>query len=549
MQLNKMIGEAEQMAFDIVRLWEDMKEDIYIYGTGLFAQEVCRRSVDFVEKRVRAFVVTNVDYQKSYLGKPVYGISELAEYYRNEIILVAVSGKYKTEIEKELKKYKYHHILYLTDYECDEWALYKGNNLLEYRKSIQNWYRNIEKDINSSFVDPLETELRPEKNEKMIIFISGMEMAMPRDIKIMKALKKYGYEVIVLCYGGAWGATIEKEMQIYSISMKQCNDIEELMYKMLSYNPLLYYIEPVWGDCSWANVIIQQKELFGKIVITLYDVFNDGLVFASEYQKSMEQYALQNADGIVWRWFAKQQLEKQGMKFRGISLQFLDYCNGDYEIDIADDSFKEEEVKLCFICGHPEFLFKEYTEMESGYCVHANAEDVLERIKNKNCCFHVFVWNLSDGAMEKCRQLEDKYDNFKVFFGYEHYQLLNIIEGYDYGCFFGTAGKKVPDEISVDGRYLGTVLKDAIANKFFDYLDAGLPVVATIPYKMCDYLNDYKVLIRMDTDNLDVDYLRENRAYYKKNVKKARTELSIDNQITRMTTFFHDVAHTESINV
>lgn len=531
------------MTLDVDRLWKDLKGDIIIYGIGLYARELCIRYAKDIDNRIKAFVVTNPDGQTSFLGRPVYGLSELNQFYNDEIILVAVSVQYKREIEGELHKCQYQHILYLTDYECNEWDLYKGKSELEYRQFMQSWHEYVDHNIQgTSHGDSKNNKSDTAKNIKQIVFIIGMEMALPRNIKIIRALKRKGYDVVLLCYGGVRGVTVEKELQMYSITIEQCNFIEELMYKMLTYKPLLYYIEPSWGDCSWANVLIQQKEMFGKIVITLYDVFNDGLVFASEQQKRMEQYALENADGIVWRWYSKSQLEKQGMKFSGKSLQFLDYCNGDYKESYEYSSINDEELKLCFICGHPDFLFEEYPKEAVGYIVHARMEDILKKIKNENCCFHFFGWQLSDRAMEKCKELEYKYNNFKAFFGYEHSQLLEIIKKYDYGCFFGTAGREVPENLSVDGRYLGTVLKDAAANKHFDYLDAGLPIVSTIPQKMCEYLSQYNVLIKMDLNSLDIDFLRRNKILYKENVMKARGELSIDNQILRLIDFFDEVA-------
>ena len=80
-------------------------------------------------------------------------------------------------------------------------------------------------------------------------------MALPRIIKIIKALKENGYDIVVLCYGGVSGNVVQKELSEYQIVIEQCRYMEELMYKMLKYNPLLYHIEPAWGDCSWADVL------------------------------------------------------------------------------------------------------------------------------------------------------------------------------------------------------------------------------------------------------------------------------------------------------
>lgn len=532
------------MFFLISQLIRDIKGDIFIYGVGHYAQDIYRKFCDSpLEKQIKAFVVTEKCEKIEFFGKPIYSISELREYYNDETILVSVSKKYSDEIKNKLEKESFTKLLFLADYEYknfDLWKNYRGKHTTEYIEYIQNWEWN--------FIPCKEDRqcygLRPAKHKKQIIFIIGMEMALPRIIKIIKALKENGYDIVVLCYGGVSGNVVQKELSEYQIVIEQCRYMEELMYKMLKYNPLLYYIEPAWGDCSWADVLVQQKDMFGKIVIDLYDVFNDGLVFASEEQKEMEKYALEHADGIVWRWYAKEQLERQGFRLRGKSIQFLDYCIGNG--DTAHQSqlgVNSDTVKICFVCGHPNFLFETYTEMSNGYAVHANIYDILKQIGNHDCCLHLYAWGLTEEAMKKCKALEAECDNFQAFFGYEHQQLLDRIKGYDYGCMIFTEGQDVPDNITVDGRYFGTVFKDATCNKYFDYIDAGIPVIATLPKKICDYLEDFGVLIKMNSSTLDIDLLRKKRFYYRQRVKEVKHELSVEYQVFRLIEFFNDVAY------
>lgn len=534
------------MFFEISRLCKDLDENIIIYGIGCYAQDIYGKFCNLLfEQKVKGFVVTGVAEGRYFFNKPVYQISELMDYYIDETILVAVSEKYKVEISKELERLELKKIIYLSDYEYKNnstWEYYKHKNKSEYMYYIQNWMLNNK----YSTMDCCALGQRIEKKDKQIVYIIGMEMALPRHLKIIKALKKHNYEIIVLCYGDIKGKVVGKELSACQIIIKYCSVIEELMCEMLKYNPLLYFIGPAWGDCSWANIVIQQKKMFGKIVITIYDVFNDGLLFASKQQKQMERYALEKADGIVWRWFSKEQLEKQGMEFDGKSIQFLDYCTSDFEID--DEVHLEnvhKELKLCFVCGHPDYFFEEYESMAKGYIVNAKIQDILKKIKGKQCCFHLFAWNMGEYAKKKCKELELKYENFRVFMGYEHQDILKRIQEYDYGCFLCTGGEVIPDDMSVDGRYLGITHKDAVSNKFFDYLDAGLPIIATLQRTLCDYLEEYGVLIKMNIDNLDIQYLQKNRYYYKEMVKQAKIELSIERQIPRLIYFFDSVGKYE----
>ena len=58
---------------------------------------------------------------------------------------------------------------------------------------------------------------------------------------------------------------------------------------------------------------------------------------------------------------------------------------------------------------------------------------------------------------------------------------------------------------------------------------------------MWEYLSPYKIVIKMDLSNLDIDYLKKNRNYYKQEVRKAQKELDINNQIIRLIHFFKEI--------
>ena len=68
-----------------------------------------------------------------------------------------------------------------------------------------------------------------------------------------------------------------------------------------------------------------------------------------------------------------------------------------------------------------------------------------------------------------------------------------------------------------------------------------MPVITTWSSKMWEYLSPYKIVIKMDLSNLDIDYLKKNRNYYKQEVRKAQKELDINNQIIRLIHFFKEI--------
>ncbi len=153
--------------------------------------------------------------------------------------------------------------------------------------------------------------------------------------------------------------------------------------------------------------------------------------------------------------------------------------------------------------------------------------------------FHVFAG--VNAGMEDCKQLENKYHNFKVFYGTPHEELLERISEYDYGCLLSTGGKLVAEMETHDGLYYGSSYINAVTNKYFDYIDAGIPVIAKYQAKLCEFLEQYGILVRMDITDIDIDYLLKNREVYREKVKEAKKDLLIDNQIGRLIDFLEEL--------
>ena len=111
---------------------------------------------------------------------------------------------------------------------------------------------------------------------------------------------------------------------------------------------------------------------------------------------------------------------------------------------------------------------------------------------------------------------------------------------YDFGCLLYTDGEEPLDEDIVE-YYKGSYHRNGISNVFFDYIGSGVPVITTFATKMWEYLADYDIVIKMRLSDLDMEFLKQNRTYYKERVKEAAKELDIDNHISRLIGFFKEV--------
>lgn len=523
---------------------------VLIYGAGQYAHIAYQAlKKEGLRDKVKSFLVTDADKTGNIDGINVEAVNILGLYDKTEIIiLIAVSRKYEKEIVEILKKdYNIENGIKLFDYiiqddnafyeklrkESDEWVC---ENLMEYY--IWNHIHSEEgfEKKRKETAEKIRNRNSAKMDGNMIVFISGN--LNPRSEKIIVALVKKNYHLIVLEYGFC-NELVRTELMTCNIDFFHCRDMIEVFYSALLYKPLIYYIEPAWGDCSVSEILVRHKGLFGKMVFALYDIMNEGYVQISEKEKLMERYCLENADGIVWRWFSKEFLEeKKGFVYKGKSVQFLDYCKG---IRIEKNYHSDDKLKLCFVLGGIyEYLDASVFVNDGTYVEPARIDTILNRIGKRNdCIFHLFVGRCDDSNRKKLKKLEEEYSNFKVFYGMTYNELLVGISEYDYGCFLMMGGKRIPGMESIDNVYYGSIYINSTTNKFFDYLDAGIPIISTESERLCEYFKRYGVVVEMDISSLNIDYLKKNKIVYREHAKKARAELLIDNHIHKLIDFFN----------
>lgn len=514
---------------------------ILIYGSGQYAIDIYQILKDVgLKKKIKSFVVTNKS-QGEIDGIPVHSIDDIKYKIQQYTILVAVGNSvYYDEIILILKECIFHEMLLLRDYIIAEknletatdhqfleeilesYVITKIDNLNQYESEYKKQKALIEQ------VKIKNTDLRT------IVFILGN--ITPRHNKIIRSLIRTGYKITVLEYGDSIDY-FRKELLKSDINYLKCVTIGELFFYALCYRPLVFFYEPIWGDCSWTKLMIYHKKLFGKIVLSLYDVLNDGYASITSQKLETERYCLENADGVVWRYYSKEYLEdEKGFVYQGKSIHFLDYCDD----HIVDSCINEEEpLKLCMVCGSVSFLLKAFSNPNNGYMEPAKIDAIMEKIGNTDgCLFHIYVGYDNDITKKECSMLEQKYSNLKFIFNTIHSELIQRISEYDYGCFLYMDGKQIPNTITIDNCYYGSEHINSVCNRYFDYIDANLPIIGTRPLKLCDFLEEYGIVVKMNLSSLNIEYLKENRAKLKERVKKAKEALLIDNHIQRLINFF-----------
>ncbi len=525
-------------------------EEIIIYGAGWFAERIypllCKSGL---QERIICFAVSELRDTKWFEDIEVKEISGIQCDKETVAVLIAVTSQYIDEIIANTQIAGFKNVIVAADYIRSYKNMIKLYRGLDYKKFTdyimkKHMYDNPDTGESGLHIKEkvISCQSRCDFNENEIVYITGQ--LLPRNIKMIAALKKKGYDVVVIIYGSLREG-FASEMHQRGISYIRCNDEEEMMYNALQYRPLVYYYQPIWGNCIWLEIVLRYKMHFRPIVLGLYDVLNDGCVIEDTALLSSEKYALENADGVVWRWFSKEYLEKEkGFSYKGKSIQFHDYCGG----YIKDNEWKkrvdEKILKLCNVEGFFGY-YSQKGDVPDGYETFSSLNDIADVLGNKeNCILDIFIGYYCKEDFEKAKQIEEQYSNIRFFWEVEHSQLVNRLQDYDYGCEFYTEGKEIPMNMQIvcgTGKYYGSGNVNSASHRFYDFIDAGIPVVTIMPRKQVDFLDKYGAVVRMSLQRLDIDYLQEHKEEWRQKAVLARQELDIDRHIDKLIQFFKEL--------
>ena len=530
--------------FRIKTLMYELKQykQIIIYGTGQIARFIYPYLVRYgMKEKIFCFTQTSKCEVEKIDGIPVFQISALNCGKTDCIVMIATSQRYVSEIRETAYNQGFTDVIALTDY-CmhSDKDFLKLETFGEYCQAIAQWYaEKYEQSDIVSFIEKLYARgnsAYENRDLKLIVVICGS--VLPRMGDIIRAIEGKEYRIVVLSYGTV-AAYCRNALNYTRAIIYHCTCIEEMLYMALQYSPLVYYFEPSFADCLWAKIMLRNKQYFGKVVLTLYDVTNDGYYGATPERLATEKYALENADGIVWRWYSKEYLEKKDFHFQGKSFHFLDYCSNT-DMDWLKVDSEPHVLKLCMSVGCDAHFLKD-EECNSNYTRMAKIDEVLDKVGNReDCIFHFYAGNLNEEGIAKCRKYEKQYKNFKMFLNTEYTALISKFREYDYACNLYIRGELPPEDYFIDGT-TGSSFRNYVRHSFFDYLSAGLPIIATVPQKCLDYLQQYGVVIRMDLSDLDIDYLKKNRQHYVQRVKNAVKELDINKHIQQLIDFLNEL--------
>ncbi len=553
------------MYFDLYGLYKEISNynKIYIYGMGMYSEIITPKLYDMgFGSRIAGYVLSaQKPVNQSENGLPVCSIDDLYTDSSDIVFLIATSSKYEHEIADKLKKRNYLHYIFLSHYERDDNRIYfrfEKTDFHQYCSNITAWYEykysemlcgkyleghnkigvEVEKMFNGS------NKKLNERNKQQIVFVVTMQH--PRMHKIIRALMKKGYEIVVINIDKLIYTDLEY-INGEEGSVVCCECIEEILFEAVKYNPLLFYVRPEWLNTSIVNIMLMQRDTFGKIALDIHDIAKGSynLPAEQEWLYDIEKSALESVDGIVWRYDAQDFLaRKYNYSYKGKYIQFWDYC---YDEFIYNESGNDDVLRLCCIDAGAECLqpIDDVERGRDGIVRYANLQDILYKIGNReDCKFDLYISTTSNTNMKTLYELKRKYENFNFFIGYPPKRIIQNISRCDYGCSLVHSGRLPTDEECIKkGFYrLSGLYEVGAANRYFDFFNAGIPVVSSCECKrQAEYLKQYGVLVDMTIEDLDIEYLNKNKNFFRNNVKEAEKYLAISAQIDRMIVFFNSL--------
>ena len=500
-----------------------------IYGSGKFAKETysilceCNRKPEFC-------LVTKKEGYDWFGNIPIYEIKEqVGKVESEDLIIISVSQLYELEIEQILKSYDIYNYISILQYDRNSrnyLRTYRDMSAQECIEEMAAWHIGgeagvLNDDIRRE-VQRVKKNIFNKKNEKKIVFVAGA--VTPRSLKIANALIVKGYNIkVFISPEGQIMEFCKKALMDMGIIYINCESIEELMYRIVMESAKVVHLFTHRDHSEIDRILIKMKEIFPPVVYDEYDIVNECYNDISKDILDNERYCLEHATAICNRGFEIDFLiERCNYKIDARILQFHDYCSDKQCYRLIND----DSLSICYVGAMLAGISKKFGDWFI---------ELAEKCKKNKCHFHIYPNKWDETEYRKYID----YSNENTFFHFHKpvsFESLHIeISKYDYGVF------PISEEGMQEGWafYKKEKMVYCTTNKYFDYLDAGLPIIAASSIKMVDFLKRRNVLIEWTISQYDFDELRKRKNELKQNVLKERTKLCMKNHIDELIDFYN----------
>lgn len=508
------------MQFRISKVVEKIKDNngYVIYGTGAFATDLFNK---LAGRNLNPLYFVESKKKSDYFGEniPVFNLEDKKNQLKkgDVLVIVAVNRATGKEIVKLLEENDVFNYIEIADY---DYSLYEYSNICYEMK--ENEFKALMADYEYDTQGHRENSL---VNKYDIVFALGD--LQPRALKMLKALTAIGKKCKIIA-GPSEGVeqTFIKELDSLGLSCTWVSTVVEWMYQVYSTDAEIIHLLTCRAHSRWDRLFISNKKFFCPIVYDEYDIINCCHIEFDGQRELFdnERYCLENADGICNRGYEIELLINSGIRIDSPYIQFHDYCNNEqYE---CDDKY--DELALCYVGG---------LQLDGEYenCFKRWLFELADKCECCNAKLHVYTQRYNEDTHKDYIEKAKKCEAFEVYKGVPFDKLAETISQYDYGIFPYT--KEVYEWDTIN-HYTNNKLVYCTTNKYFDYIDAGLPIISVMSKKLLEYLSGFGIVVNWGTDEYDFEWLKENRSRLKENTIEAHKKLRISEHINELVEFY-----------
>lgn len=378
-----------------------------------------------------------------------------------------------------------------------------------------------------------EKNKRKKRNNNKVTFL--LMDGSSRAYKIIEALHRKGYaiELIIWVNAARFGVEKNREFEKISDECRVCTDVEEvMMYYATTDSKILHIFFCHWSDIELPQILMKCKKNINylpNIIFDAYDIYVDINQMTTPQMTEAELFCLSNADGLCNRYRNMEALEKRGYNICKKRIHFIDCCN---DFTRYESKEKSEDEELHLVYAGTVFGDAIYQRLKAGRYL----EYGLRCEKNK-VHLHIYPSSYDEERLHQYIDMEKNNTYFHMHHPVPYTQLLKEISQYDYGITSGM--RDFLGEKNEKGVYEREDWIYAETSKYYDYLDAGLPIIAPLPIKQIEMLEKDGVLIRKVDEEIDFEELRIKRNVMKKRVLAMREKYRISNQLPTLIEFYN----------
>lgn len=384
--------------------------------------------------------------------------------------------------------------------------------------------------------------------KKQIVFVEATPNIMGG--KIAKALKNKGHEtVLVSClkfdkkqYKSSYSKIICLDLDAFSINLKngisilkKTSKILKAFFELKKLNPYVVIgvniPYPLWLPALTRYTVKKAPFIFFPYDVNILRFNKKKYYKRAGIRKSelrFEKYLFENSDGILLKG-KESKFVKNKFQINSPIIEFPPYCSKEFMVPINNHklSKKDKEFHIVYIgnaCTEKDF------KDALGFL---SWEKEIKEIIEQKIHFHIYSGNYISIKNSKDYEniLKNKY--FHLHKPLDPFEIIKEISKYDFGIWLYNFDFKIFNKKFIS---LG------MGNKFASFLEAGLPCIYSK-----DLISPLNLMKKYDLD-LQIDFTK--MKYLKKllnnynynrlieNIKKARKDLTFENNIYKLEEFF-----------